>query len=216
MIGGLMKTTSRLAIAVAATALATSAMAADLGGNCCADLEERVAELEATAARKGNRRVTLTVYGQVNEAVLFWDDGEESNAYVVTNENSRSRFGFRGDARLNAEWTAGYLLEIGVRIANSAVVSQLVDDNTATNLSLDLRHSAWYVDSNRLGRVWVGHTSMATDGITEINLSNSGDIGAPDINNWNGGFFLRANGKLLVTCWLDLGSDQLAGKRQRG
>lgn len=29
-----------------------SAKAADLGGNCCADLEDRVAELEATTARK--------------------------------------------------------------------------------------------------------------------------------------------------------------------
>ena len=29
------------------------AAAADLGGNCCADLEERIAELEATTARRG-------------------------------------------------------------------------------------------------------------------------------------------------------------------
>jgi hypothetical protein len=32
---------------------------------------------------------------------------------------------------------------------------------------------------------------MATDGITEINLSNAAVIGNNDINNWNGGFFLR-------------------------
>ena len=56
MIGGLMKRTSLFAIAaVAATAFGASAQAADLGGDCCADLEERVAELEATTARKGNR-----------------------------------------------------------------------------------------------------------------------------------------------------------------
>ena len=35
-----------------------SAQAADQGGDCCADLEERVAELEATTARKGNRKVS--------------------------------------------------------------------------------------------------------------------------------------------------------------
>ena len=46
-----------------------SAQAADLGGDCCGDLEERVAELEATTARKGNRKVKLEVSGQVNEAV---------------------------------------------------------------------------------------------------------------------------------------------------
>ena len=43
--------------------MATGASAADLGGNCCADLEERIAELEATTARKGNRKVSLTITG---------------------------------------------------------------------------------------------------------------------------------------------------------
>lgn len=204
MIGGLKKTTSRFAIAAAASVIATSAMAADLGGNCCADLEERIAELEATTARKGNRRVSLTVYGQVNEGILWWDDGEETNAYVVTNENSRSRFGFRGDARINPEWSAGFLLEVGVRIANSGTVNQFVDDNVPSNLALDLRHSAWYIESNRLGRVWVGHTNMATEGITEINLSNAAVIGAVDVNNYAGGFFARLNDRLLVGP--DLGS----------
>ncbi len=60
----------------------TSASAADLGGNCCADLEERIAELEATTARKGNRKVSLTVSGWVGQQVTFWDDGVESNTYV--------------------------------------------------------------------------------------------------------------------------------------
>ncbi|MGE0856250.1 MAG: hypothetical protein AB7L18_09210, partial [Hyphomicrobiaceae bacterium] len=59
------------------------ASAADLGGDCCADLEERVAELEATTVRKGNRKVSLTIYGQVNQAVMWWDDTGESNFYQV-------------------------------------------------------------------------------------------------------------------------------------
>ena len=54
---------------------AGSASAADLGGNCCADLEERIAELEATTARKGNRKVSLTISGWVAEQVMWWDDG---------------------------------------------------------------------------------------------------------------------------------------------
>lgn len=55
-----------LAAAAAAPVLVVSAMptaAADLGGTCCADLEERIAELEATTARKGSRKVSLTVSG---------------------------------------------------------------------------------------------------------------------------------------------------------
>ncbi len=62
---------------------ATSATAADLGGNCCADLEERIAELEATTVRKGNRKVSLTITGWVGEQMTWWDDGHEKNVYVT-------------------------------------------------------------------------------------------------------------------------------------
>ena len=55
-----------------------AAQGADLGGGCCADLEERIAELEVTTARKGNRKVTLTITGYVTKQIMFWDDGTES------------------------------------------------------------------------------------------------------------------------------------------
>src|SRR5215207_6696911 len=65
---------------------AGSASAADLGGSCCADLEERIAELEATTARKGNRKVSLTISGWVGEQVMWFDNdagvNSEQNTYV--------------------------------------------------------------------------------------------------------------------------------------
>ena len=85
MIGGLLsKSVSRVALFAAAGLFMggvamPSAKAADLGGDCCADLEERVAELEATTARKGNRKMSLTITGQVHRMVLWWDDGHSSN-----------------------------------------------------------------------------------------------------------------------------------------
>ena len=82
---------------------AGSASAADLGGNCCADLEERIAELEATTARKGIRKVSLTVSGWVNEQVLYWNDGTEGNAYVGNNDQERSRFRFVGEAKIDKD-----------------------------------------------------------------------------------------------------------------
>ena len=109
MFGGLTKSASRLALVAAAGVLSTSAYAADLGGDCCADLEERVAELEATTARKGNRKVSLTIYGWVNKTIMAWDDGARSNVYLgQDNTSSATRFGLRGTATINSEWKAGY------------------------------------------------------------------------------------------------------------
>src|SRR5262245_28872981 len=90
MIGGLWKSTSSLAM-LAAVGLfvggVPSAKAADLGGDCCADLEERVAELEATVARKGNRRVSLTISGQVSTMIMAWDAGDSIAAKAGSPES---------------------------------------------------------------------------------------------------------------------------------
>ena len=61
------------------------AKAADLGGDCCADLEERVAELEATTVRKGNKKVKVELYGRMNRVINFWNDGAEQNVYSLNN-----------------------------------------------------------------------------------------------------------------------------------
>src|SRR4026209_2260369 len=107
MIGGLLsKSASRLALLAAAGVFvggmaAPPARGADLGGDCCADLEERVAELEATTARKGNRKMSLTVYGHVNRSIIWYDDGKSSTTYYgLDSTNSSSRFIFTGSAKV--------------------------------------------------------------------------------------------------------------------
>src|SRR5215467_15483103 len=107
MIGGLLKSSSQLALVAAAGLFVggvamPSAKAADLGGDCCADLEERVAELEATTARKGTRKMSLTITGQVNRLILWWDDGKSTGTYYgLDNTNSSSRFSFLGEAKVS-------------------------------------------------------------------------------------------------------------------
>src|ERR1044072_83312 len=84
---------------------AGSASAADLGGNCCADLEERIAELEATTARKGNRKVSLTISGWVAEQAMYWDDGAESNTYIGgIGTTISTHFKFTGQATISPGW----------------------------------------------------------------------------------------------------------------
>jgi hypothetical protein len=184
-----MKTTSRAALLAAAGILVTGqayspAQAADLkGGGCCADLEERVAELEATTARKGNRVVSLTVYGQVNRAILIWDDGTDSDAYVVDNDVDSTRFGLMGEAKMKPGWKVGFNIEFEAKDAASDEVSQGYDEvnEDMENHSEDrgfsdilrTRLAYWYIDSERLGKLSVGHLATATDGIAEVNLQNN-------------------------------------------
>ncbi len=196
-----------LAASAAALAAVVPAHAADLSGGGYADLEERIAELEATTARKGNRKVKLEVSGFVNEALFAWDDGKETNAYVVTNETAQTRVRFKGEAKITDSWSAGYLIELGIRGARQDRGNQ--DSSNSVN-SVDTRHSAWWIASKQLGKVWVGQTSDAADGITEINVANTNHFASASVpQSWGdggAGFFLRrkSDGQLSTINWGDL------------
>ncbi len=179
------------------------ARAADLGGDCCADLEERIAELEATAARKGNRNVSLTISGHVNQSVLYWDDGEESNVYVVGNENDQTTFAFTGEAAITKDLTAGYDLTIQVEDNTSDGVDQATDDGAG---GFTVWHSNWYLDSKTFGRLTVGLAERATDGAPESDLSEAGDAGYAGVQDIGGAFLPRrsADKALAAVTWGDL------------
>jgi predicted porin len=174
-----MRTTSRLALIAAAGTLfgmaVTPAGAADIGpagANCCSDLEERISELEATTARKGNRVVSLQVYGQVNKALLLFDDGVESDAFIVDNDQSGSRIGFTGKAQIRPGWTAGYTMEFDFQDAASDQVNQLNNGDDPDDQIL-IRHNYVFIESERYGRISLGQQSSAADGVAEIVLGNS-------------------------------------------
>jgi hypothetical protein len=120
MFGGLTKTFSRIAIAAALGLMlggfafkATPAQAADLGGDCCADLEERVAELEATTVRKGNKKVSVTLSGWVVKTINWWDDGD-IDSFIVGDKgyDLGSRFAITGSAQIAPGWSGGYNITV--------------------------------------------------------------------------------------------------------
>lgn len=179
------------------------AQAADLGGDCCADLEERIAELEATTARKGNRKVSLSIAGQVNKAILFWDDGSESNAYVVGNKNDQTNVSFTGDAKFAPGWSAGYDITLRVRDALSDDVNQ--DDDDGSGDPFQLWQSHFWIESENLGKVSVGRASRVSDTAPENDLSEAGVAGYAGVQDVGGGFaFRRADGVLLGLGWGDV------------
>ena len=168
----------------------------------------------------------------MNEEILWWDDGFENNADIYTNDNSRTRIGFRGKAKINGDLEAGYRLEIGVRTQNSKRFNQNDPSADSTGIGantsgpesafgtggisdngLDIRDSHWYLKSKSLGAVSVGKQATATDAMTEINQSQTGEVQKySDIEDTGGGLLLRgANGDLSNLQWRRLigeGGDQ--------
>jgi predicted porin len=173
---------SRITLAVAASMLLGAAMtpakAADLkGSGCCADLEERVAELEATTARKGNRVVSLQIYGDITQGLLFFDNGEQSDVFVTDNDALGSVLGFKGEAQIKPGLKAGYKMEFQVQSASSSAVTEDEDD---PDDNFSIRHNHLYIESERWGRITLGQASTAADGAAQVDLSNSLIAASPD------------------------------------
>jgi len=226
MNGALMKASSRFAIAAAlGLALsAGSAAAADLGGNCCADLEERVAELEATTARKGNRKMSLTITGQVNRGVLWWNDGEDSDVYYgLDNTNSSTRFSFLGEAKISSRWKAGFEIMMEIEAGGtSSKVSQWDEDGkvgtqingaaaasfNASNVDSymgDARRAAWWIEDKDLGRLTVGRYESAGV-VTTIDLGGISVVASGSVVLLNGSFAIRSSaGDYYAVTWGRLG-----------
>ena len=208
MFGGLTKTSSRIAIAAALgmtlggfAMSAHPAKAADLGGDCCADLEERVAELEATTVRKGNKKVSVTLSGWVVKYGAFWDDGHENNFYVGDKHTTlSSHFTISGQATIAPGWTGGYNLTVEVRGGNAVGDDNQFNENSANGASLDILGntsallSYMWIKSDRWGTVNWGQLSQATDNVALL-PDLSGTIIESNAVLFDGqAFFIRPKG----------------------
>lgn len=185
----------RTLLALLALAFAPVAQAADLGGNCCADLEDRVAELEATTARKGNRKVSLTVYGQVNAGVLSVDLPGFRSTKLGVGGSDDTFVGFQGSARISERLSAGYVLEVDLSQQGWGSASPVSD--------VAVRQSYIYVTDAALGTIAVGQQGSATWHLSRISATeNSTYLVAPMLSlgalgAWDlGGNNLQFDGKI--------------------
>jgi hypothetical protein len=187
MFGGLTKTSSRIALAATFGLIlggfafkATPAQAADLGGDCCADLEERVAELEATTVRKGNKKVSVTLSGWVVKSMNYWDDGDIDHFVVGDKDyDLGTRFAITGSATIAPGWTGGFNITVNSWGDCFGTVANQLDDLGAcvsTDDTLEILttggnnysaigtlYSYIYIKSDKWGALNWGHLSPASD-----------------------------------------------------
>jgi hypothetical protein len=207
-----------------------SAKAADLGGDCCADLEERVAELEATTARKGNRRMSLTVTGQVNRLVTWWDDGlRDGTYYGLDSTNSSSRFTFLGEAKVTGAVKMGFEITIEIEAGGTSSKVNAFDEDgkvgaqiggpasfNASNVDAyfgDARRAAWWIEHKDIGRLTVGRYESAGV-VTTIDLGGIAVIASSSVVLLNGGFNVTdVFGQTGTLTWGNLGDPASAQGR---
>ena len=80
------------------------------------DDAKRIAELEATTARKGNKKVSVVVEGQINKAIAFWDDSltGEADQRIIENSASESSLRVIGEGKFGDGWTAGFVVNLSL------------------------------------------------------------------------------------------------------
>lgn len=138
------------------------------------------------AVKTGNPKANVKVYGQVNKAVLFSDDGDNSNVYLVDNDNSSTRVGVLGAIKPGGNYDVGTRIEVEFQSNDSNLVNQNekrgVGDNNFRKRHLDL-----WVDGGTIGKFSLGWGSTASDGTSEMDLSSTGVVGYSSIGDMAGG-----------------------------
>ncbi|MCC7017486.1 MAG: porin [Rhodospirillales bacterium] len=131
----------------------------------------------------GRDKVNLKIYGQVNRAVMWGDDGNNDRTFIVDNGVSTTRFGFIATAPVNADLTFGAQIE--TEIASNRSESVSVSSNAHTSTTLDNgqgqttfseRVMEVTADHKRFGKLSLGQGGEAADGIAEHNLTGAVNV----------------------------------------
>ena len=133
-------------------------------------------------------KVSVELYGQVDRAFLAADDGNSSDYYFVDNDNSSSRIGLLGEAKVNDDLTIGTRMEFEYQSNPSNVVNQNdKNPNDGDGTGFNERWMDAQLTSKRFGKLYLGKGSTASDGTSEMDLSGTSVVGYASVEDMAGG-----------------------------
>jgi len=116
--------------------------------------------------------VNLGLYGHINKAAMYVNNGETSKWYAVENTNSQTRLGLRANVETLHNWNIGGRIEYGIVANGSSDVNQY-NTNNATSTNFKLRWAEVSFMNGAYGKLSLGKGSSASDGSAEVDLSGT-------------------------------------------
>jgi hypothetical protein len=131
--------------------------------------------------------VEVKLSGQINRAMIWADNGNDSELFHVDNDNSSTRFRLTGEQDLGSI-KAGVVWEneFQSNASNNVDIGQNSDGTSSFN---DRKLEAWF--GGFFGRFWIGQGDGAANGTSEVDLSGTSVIMYSGVNDTAGSFTFR-------------------------
>lgn len=142
-----------------------------------------------------NDQIALKLYGQINRAVMYVDDGNDGEFYHVDNDNSSTRLGLKALSQLNDKFSVGANLEFEYQSNPSNKVWQDVSNTSGDEW--DERKVEAFI-KGAFGKLTLGQGPTASDSTSEIDLSGTKVAGYSRVEAQAGAFrFFDEDGNAL-------------------
>ena len=137
-----------------------------------AAFSEGISPQDPASQTESPKRI-IKAYAQINRGFLIYDDGKERQSYFVDNANSSSRFGIRASATVDQGWTIFGNYEAEYDPYSSSYVNQLNKDEIDWDDAYQLRKLEMNLSHELFGTLWLGQGDMASNGVSEFDLSGT-------------------------------------------
>jgi hypothetical protein len=128
--------------------------------------------------------VEAKLSGQVNQLIMWADNGVDNDIFIGDNDNSSTRLRFTGSQEFNGV-TAGIRIEFDAE-RNRSSTFDIPNTGDGTFRLLDRWFDATFAGT--FGKVSLGKGSGAADGTAEVDLSGTTVITYSGVNDTAGGF----------------------------
>lgn len=159
--------------------------------------------------------VDIQLYGNVNKAFMGYDDGIDTEATVVDNNNQSTRVGVAGEQKLDNGLTASVLLEMEQRSNPSNEISQNPTPGqsaTPSNTTAGMEERMARVGlAGQYGALFLGKQDVASDDTFTHDLAAAGSIVNANVASFGGGLVFRTgNGGVVNVGGTDLDLSTMA------